>query len=48
MKGYYVYIIKCADNSYYTGVTRDLLQRLQQHQSGIIPKVIRIIVDPLD
>ncbi len=34
MKEYYVYIIKCADNSYYTGVTRDLLQRLQQHESG--------------
>ncbi|WP_108721111.1 GIY-YIG nuclease family protein [Elizabethkingia ursingii] len=24
MKEYYVYIIKCADSSYYTGVTRDL------------------------
>jgi len=24
LKEYYVYIIKCADSSYYTGVTRDL------------------------
>jgi len=29
-----MYILLCADGSYYTGSTRDLELRLQQHQSG--------------
>ncbi len=33
MKGY-MYILKCADGSYYTGSTKDLRKRLLQHQSG--------------
>src|SRR3954469_20798649 len=33
MKGY-MYILKCADGSYYTGSTRDLEKRLLQHQNG--------------
>ena len=33
MKGY-MYILKCADGSYYTGSTKDLERRLQQHQNG--------------
>ena len=28
---YFVYIIKCSDNSYYTGVTNDLERRLHEH-----------------
>ncbi len=35
MKIGYVYIIKCADNSYYTGVTNDLARRFAEHQQGI-------------
>ncbi len=34
MKQYYVYILKCSDDSYYTGVTSNLNQRLFQHESG--------------
>jgi putative endonuclease len=34
MKSYYVYILRCADDSYYTGVTNDLERRLAEHQSG--------------
>ncbi|HKK11419.1 MAG TPA: GIY-YIG nuclease family protein [Flavobacteriaceae bacterium] len=34
MKFYYVYILHCADNSYYTGVTNNLEQRLAQHQNA--------------
>ncbi|MCC7521199.1 MAG: GIY-YIG nuclease family protein [Flavobacteriaceae bacterium] len=34
MKLSYVYILKCADQSYYIGVTSDLEQRVEQHQSG--------------
>lgn len=30
----YTYILKCADDSYYTGSTKDLERRLNQHQSG--------------
>ena len=34
MEGY-LYILKCADNSYYTGSTKDLNARLQQHYDGL-------------
>jgi len=33
MKGY-MYILECADGSYYTGSTNNLERRLQQHQNG--------------
>ena len=33
---YYVYILKCSDFSYYTGITNDLDRRLAEHESGII------------
>ena len=34
MKKSYVYILRCSDNTYYTGVTSDLDIRLSQHESG--------------
>ncbi|MFC6861214.1 GIY-YIG nuclease family protein [Zunongwangia atlantica] len=34
MYTYYVYILKCSDSSFYTGITNNLNARLQQHQSG--------------
>ena len=34
MKGY-MYILKCADGSYYTGSTTELERRILQHQAGI-------------
>ena len=30
----YMYILECADNSYYTGSTIDIERRIEQHQSG--------------
>lgn len=36
MKNYFVYILKCSDESYYTGVTNNLEKRVNEHQSGII------------
>lgn len=33
MKGF-MYILKCSDDSYYTGSTTDLELRLMQHQNG--------------
>jgi putative endonuclease len=35
MKRYYVYILKCSDNSYYTGVTNDVERRLNEHNFGL-------------
>ncbi|MFT5754158.1 MAG: putative endonuclease [Flavobacterium sp.] len=37
MQQSYIYILKCSDNSYYTGLTSNLTQRLFQHQNGIYP-----------
>jgi putative endonuclease len=34
MKKAHMYILKCADGSYYTGSTINLERRLHQHQSG--------------
>ena len=30
----YMYILKCSNNTYYTGSTKDLERRLEQHQTG--------------
>lgn len=38
---YYVYILKCADNSYYTGITTDLVRRLNEHNNGTASKCTR-------
>ena len=34
MKTYLVYILKCNDKSYYTGITSNLNKRLNEHNSG--------------
>ncbi len=34
MKSYYVYILLCADESYYTGVTNNLQKRLAEHNDS--------------
>ena len=33
-KPWLLYILKCADNSFYTGITNDLARRLKMHSSG--------------
>jgi putative endonuclease len=33
MKSYYVYIVECSDNSYYTGVTNNIERRLWEHNN---------------
>ncbi len=35
---FYVYILRCADNTLYTGYTGGLKRRFKQHQSGSIPR----------
>ena len=34
MRPFYVYILRCADGSYYVGHTDDIVLRLQQHENG--------------
>ena len=34
MKCMYVYILKCSDGSYYTGVTNDIKRRMIEHNAG--------------
>ena len=31
---WHVYILQCNDNSYYTGITTDLVRRLDEHNSS--------------
>lgn len=38
MNQYFVYILKCSDNSYYTGITNNIEARVSQHQSGCFPE----------
>ncbi|MDB2385528.1 GIY-YIG nuclease family protein [Polaribacter sp.] len=35
MKVFYVYILLCSDNSFYTGMTNNLERRITEHKSGI-------------
>jgi len=37
----YVYILKCQDNTYYTGYTVDIDRRLAEHQQGLASKYTR-------
>lgn len=34
---YAIYILKCSDGTYYTGMTRELDARVQEHQTGVHP-----------
>ena len=36
MKFYYFYIIECSDNSYYTGLTNNLDERVAQHSNEYV------------
>ncbi len=33
-KQWFVYILECKDNSYYTGVTNDIDKRMKTHEKG--------------
>lgn len=37
MKFYYVYILRCSDNSLYVGITNDVERRLNEHNEGKLP-----------
>ncbi len=38
LKYLYVYILKCSDKTYYTGVTNNAERRIEEHNSGINKK----------
>ena len=49
---WHIYILKCHDNSFYTGITEDLLSRVKRHNAGKGSEYtkasdIPITVDPL-
>ena len=37
MKQSFVYILKCSDTSYYTGITSNLTSRMFKHNTGFYP-----------
>ena len=45
---YFTYIIRCKDDSLYTGYTTDIVRRMKEHESGINCKYSKlwIIKDP--
>ena len=34
---YYVYILKCRDNTSYTGFTKGIMERFNRHKNGYVP-----------
>lgn len=38
---WYVYIIRCADDTLYTGVTTDVARRFEEHRTGVGAKYTR-------
>ncbi len=44
----FVYILKCSDNSYYTGVTNNLERRIKEHETGINKECYTYIRRPIN
>jgi predicted GIY-YIG superfamily endonuclease len=38
---WFLYILRCADGSLYTGITKDILRRCKQHNDGIASRYTR-------
>jgi putative endonuclease len=47
MHQYFVYILLCSDNSYYTGIANDMERRLYEHESGLSPNAYTVKRRPL-
>ena len=45
---FWVYILRCADNSYYTGHTDNLEKRIGEHEKGAIPSCYTLNRRPLE
>lgn len=48
MKFYYVYILKCSDNSYYVGITNNFERRIIEHNEGYDSKSYTFKRRPLE
>jgi len=48
LREFFVYIVKCSDGLYYTGVTNDLSRRIQEHNSGLNNKSFTFRRRPVD
>lgn len=48
MYRYFVYILKCKDGSYYTGVTNNVEKRFYKHQEGLIKDCYTLSRRPLE
>ena len=33
---WFVYILKCSDGTFYTGITKDIKRRVQEHNSSVL------------
>src|SRR5438067_7855309 len=40
-KAWFVYLLRCADGSLYTGITKDVARRCQQHNAGTASRYTR-------
>lgn len=40
-KNWFVYLLKCKDGSFYTGITNDISKRMKAHASGKGSKYVR-------
>jgi predicted GIY-YIG superfamily endonuclease len=38
---WFVYILRCADRTFYTGITKDLTRRCRQHNNGTASRYTR-------
>ena len=38
---WFVYILRCADGTLYTGITKDLARRTKQHNAGVASRYTR-------
>ncbi|GGG36136.1 GIY-YIG nuclease family protein [Christiangramia forsetii] len=45
---YYVYILQCFDDSYYTGITNNLNRRISEHKNGLDSKCYTFKRRPLE
>ncbi|MGN7437719.1 MAG: GIY-YIG nuclease family protein [Alcanivorax sp.] len=39
--GWFCYIVECADNTYYTGITTDIERRISAHNAGKGAKYVK-------
>ena len=47
-KNAYVYILRCSDGSFYTGVTSNLLKRITEHNEGRYPDSYTFSIRPVE